>query len=71
MRRVRSSTKSEQEWEDIPPLSATTETEKRDTEEIPVGRKLAISAFAVGTAAFVSATGVGGSSNSINAVAAN
>ena len=71
VRRVRSSTKSEQEWEDIPPLSATTETEKRDTEEIPVGRKLAISAFAVGTAAFVSATGVGGSSNSINAVAAN
>ena len=65
--RSKLSDESEQEWEEILPPT----TNEEDKEELPVGRKLAISAFAVGTAAFMSATGVGSSSNSINAVAAN
>ena len=65
------SSEQEQEWEEILPPTTTTKEDKDKEEELPVGRKLAISAFAVGTAAFMSATGVGSSSNSINAVAAN
>ena len=65
--RSKLSDENEQEWEEILPPT----TKEEDKEELPVGRKLAISAFAVGTAAFMSATGVGSSSNSINAVAAN
>jgi len=68
--RVLKSIKSEQEWEEITPITTTVKEEEKD-EAVPVGRKLAISAFAVGTAAFMGATGVGSSSNAINAVAAN
>jgi len=65
------SSETQQEWEEILPATTNKTKEDKDKEELPVGRKLAISAFAVGTAAFMSATGVGSSSNSINAVAAN
>ena len=68
--RVLKSIKSEQEWEEITPITTTGREGEKD-EAVPVGRKLAISAFAVGTAAFMGATGVGSSSNAINAVAAN